>query len=109
VKPAGALVLGVAAIGLSACGASPHRSYSIPQVTSAFAAHDISLRPTRRRTTGGVVVLVGRGGVKVLVYLRRQNAAFGWTGERPILRGNLIVFRPAAEANAVDGALRDLR
>jgi hypothetical protein len=100
-------VVGAMAIGLSGCGSSPRRSYSVGQVESAFAAHGITLRE-RRRTTGEVVSLVGRGGVRVLVVLGAPNWSFGWTGERPLDRGNLVVFRPPAYTQAVSGALQDL-
>jgi hypothetical protein len=108
VKLVGALVLALLAVGLSACGSSHRSSYSVRQVKSAFAEHGITLRPTRRRTTGGVVTLVGHDGVEVLVYRNPSKSAFGWTGEPPINRGNLIVFRPAGDAHAVRAALRDL-
>src|SRR5215469_2386847 len=106
-KLASAVVVCLTAIGLTACGSSHHRSYSVQQVESAFAAHGITLIHTRQRSTGAVLSFVGRGGVRVLV-LSTPNAAFGWTGERPIRRANLIVFRPPASKHAVNAALHDL-
>jgi hypothetical protein len=103
-----AVAVSVVAIGLSACGSSHHHSYSVRQVVSAFAAHGMMLR-LRQRTTGAVVALVARGGVRVLVEISARNLAFGWTGEKPIERGNVIVFRPAAYEHAVNAALQDLR
>jgi hypothetical protein len=108
VKLRWAVVLGVIPLALCACGSSHSRSYSIQQVQSAFAAHGITLRQ-RDRTTGAVVALDSREGVRVLVDLGVPNVSFGWTGERPIDRGNLIVFRPNAYGQAVNGALHDLR
>jgi hypothetical protein len=102
------LVVGAMAIELSGCGSSHRRSYSLGQVESAFAAHGITLRQ-RRRTTGEVIALVGRGGVRVLVVLGVRSWSFGWQGERPLARGNLVVFRPPAYTQAVSGALQDLR
>jgi hypothetical protein len=107
VKLGWALVGSAMAIGLTACGSSQRHSYSIRQVESAFAAHGISLRQ-RERTTGEVIALAGRGGVRVLVAVREPNWSFGWTGEKPITRANLVVFRPPFDAQAVNGALHDL-
>jgi hypothetical protein len=68
----------------------------------------MTLLLARQRTTGAVVALTGRGGVKVLVDLGTPGRPFGWTDEKPITQGNLIVFRPAAYEAAVYSALHDL-
>ena len=101
------LVVGAMAVGLTACGSSQRRFYSVRQVESAFAAHGISLRQ-RERTTGEIVALGSSGGVRVLVALREPNRPFGWTGERPLTQANLVVFLPPDDAHAVDRALHDL-
>ena len=107
------VVVSVTALGLSACGSSHRRSlhprsYSVQQVEAVFAAHGMTLLLSRQRTTGAVVALIGRGGVKVLVDLGTPSRPFGWTGEKPISQRNLIVFRPAAYEPAVYSALHDL-
>ena len=107
------VAVSVTAVGLSGCGSSHRRSlhprpYSVQQVETVFAAHGMTLVPSHQRTTGAVVALLGRGGVKVLVDLVAPSRPFGWTGEKRISRGNLIVFRPAAYEAAVYGALHDL-
>lgn len=101
-------MLSLLATGLSGCGSSHRRSYSVRQVESAFATHGITLHQ-RDRTTGAVVALVARGGIRVLVNLQARDWSVGWTGEKPLQRGNLIIFRSAAYEHAVNSALGDLR
>ena len=100
--------VGVSVLALSACGSSHRVSYSVPEVESAFAAQGITLHPSDNRSIG-VVLLVGRRGVRVLVDVERANNSVGWTGQRPTVRGNVTAFRGSASGNAVEAALHELR
>ena len=95
-------------LALAGCGSSQRGSYSPPQVESAFADHGIKLHPSDNRSVG-IVLLVGRRGVRVLVDVGHVNRSVGWTGERPTVRGNVTVFRGFASGKAVEAALHELR
>ncbi|HEU5244216.1 MAG TPA: hypothetical protein VFU33_07440 [Gaiellaceae bacterium] len=106
--PAWVFGVGVSLLALSACGSSHRASYSVPQVESAFASQGIRLHPGHNRSVG-VVLLVGRRGVRVLVDVERVDYSVGWTGERPTVRGNVTAFRGSTSGRAVEAALRELQ
>jgi len=83
--------------------------YGVSQVESAFAGHGITLRKAERRPERNVIVLVARHGVRVFVDVGPGNFSVGWTGERPIGKGNVTVFRGAVSRSTVEAALRQLR
>ena len=90
---------------MSGNAAASGHSYSVRQVETVFASQGIALH--QGKTAHGVVTLAGAG-VKVLV-TDGQSFPMGWTGEKPISQRNLIVFRPKADKDAVNSALRDLQ
>jgi hypothetical protein len=83
--------------------------YGVGQVESAFAGQGITLRRAERQPKRNVFVLVARHGVRVFVDVGLGNFSVGWTGERPIGKANVTVFRGAVSRPTVKAALRQLR
>jgi len=114
VRVAAVIALGVAVIGLSACGGS-HRSrppeYSVQRVEKAFALHGLRLHQARFGPALGVVELV-HPGVEVDVVLGSKSVSWtsaSTTAERSRVKHNLVVSWRPRYTRSVNAALGQLK